>query len=160
MQQVGLQQTLLIPTSCRTTACSAYWLTGPLVSVIFATFDADQLGWPKRRQFKKIWLFMYNRITRTQDKSGQPKKDQKTNQHGKDMERTKKQHPWIPTIHRAPPCQDCPPYLSLPSSPNLAQTQMSRCNRCNLDIESIPIWWGFMGGSCVVVMLKMLNIVK
>lgn len=142
------------PTSCRTSACSAYWTP---CFCHFSTFDADQLGWPKWRPFKKIWVFMCN-----QD-PGQirtAKKGSKNESTWKDMERTKKQHPWIPTIHRAPPCQDCPPYLSLPSSPNLAQTQISRCNRCNLDIESIPIWWGFMGGSCVVVMLKMLNIVK
>ena len=32
------------PTSCRTSACSAYWTP---CFCHFSTFDADQLGWPK-----------------------------------------------------------------------------------------------------------------
>ena len=32
------------PTSCRTSACSAYWAP---CFCHFSTFDADQLGWPK-----------------------------------------------------------------------------------------------------------------
>ena len=45
------------PTSCRTSACSAYWTP---CFWHFSTFDADQLGWPKWRPFKKIWVLMYN----------------------------------------------------------------------------------------------------